>query len=140
MLKESIINIWLKKTQSTKIQFFRSFISWWISGLCDVTIIYILTESLLLHYMVSVIFGFLVWSITNYWLNIFWIFQVKNIPYKKSYLMFASIGIIGLCITEFLMYMFVEFAWIWYIYSKVIAALIVLLWNFTARKIFIFKD
>jgi putative flippase GtrA len=74
------------------------------------------------------------------------IFVFKNIDEKAkqrkffSFAVFAIIGIAGLCITELCMYAGVRFlGQERYLPVKIATAAVVLMWNYLARKFFIFK-
>lgn len=121
---------------------------------------WIITESLvgkIWALVVSTAMGFLAGNIVNWFLSITFVFkQVKD--KKKSFsnkalLVFTVIGLIGLAITwggillgeavlpSFKLFSSVTFLgeeWKWWL-SKVIMTCIVLVWNYLARKILIFK-
>ena len=48
------------------------------------------------------------------------------------------LGIIGLGFNELFMYVLTDQMHLWYIYSKIISTIIVFIWNFGARKVFVF--
>jgi putative flippase GtrA len=50
-------------------------------------------------------------------------------------LIYGVIGLVGLLFDTGLMYFFTEIIHFYYMFSKVISTLIVLLWNFSARKV-----
>jgi putative flippase GtrA len=87
--------------------------------------------------------GFLAGLMVNYLLSISFVFrQVKNKEKAKSFgsfLVFALIGVIGLWLTNFLMYVTTDLLHIYYMVAKVIVSAIVMLWNYLGRKLFIFR-
>ncbi|MDD4699644.1 MAG: GtrA family protein [Oscillospiraceae bacterium] len=88
--------------------------------------------------------GFLIGLIYNYFLSIIFVFKkaTDNIKGKqiKTFIVFATIGIIGLVLTELGMYFGITiFDSKYYIVVKVFVAVVVLLWNYIARKVLIFK-
>ncbi|MBQ3463715.1 MAG: GtrA family protein, partial [Clostridia bacterium] len=58
--------------------------------------------------------------------------RVKN--RVREFLVYAVIGIIGLGLTEIIMYILTDLCHFYFMFSKVISAIIVLIWNFVARK------
>ena len=56
-----------------------------------------------------------------------------------EFAVYAIIGVMGLGLTELLMYLFTDKLAVHYIISKIIVAAIVLVWNFFARKLILYK-
>jgi putative flippase GtrA len=88
--------------------------------------------------------GFTAGLVFNYILSFIFVFKQidENARRHKvrAFLVFAIIGIIGLLITELCMFAGINIlGQKWYPAIKVITAGIVLVWNYTARKIFVFK-
>ena len=52
--------------------------------------------------------------------------------------MFLLISTIGLIFTEILLYFFTDVCGIYYLLSKIISAIIVLFWNFIARRVMLY--
>jgi putative flippase GtrA len=87
--------------------------------------------------------GFTAGLVYNYILSMIFVFkgakektQGKTV---RAFLVFSLIGVIGLGITEFGMYLGVSLLEIHYLLVKVVMAAIVLLWNYLARKFLIFR-
>ena len=53
---------------------------------------------------------------------------------EAEFMVFVIISLIGLGLTELLMWVFTDGLGLFYLLSKAIAAVIVLLWNFFAKK------
>jgi len=53
---------------------------------------------------------------------------------RQEFLAYAAIGVAGLGITLILMYVMTEWLRLHFMLSKVIATVLVLMWNFLARK------
>ena len=94
--------------------------------------------------LISTAIGFIAGLIFNYIFSTIFVF--KNIDDKvkkhqvRSFFIFTIIGIIGLLLTETGMYAGILLLGLnFFMFVKVITATIVLLWNYIARKIFIFK-
>ena len=54
---------------------------------------------------------------------------------QMEFILFIIISLIGLGLTEWLMWLFTDGLGLFYLASKAIAAVIVLLWNFFAKKL-----
>jgi putative flippase GtrA len=87
--------------------------------------------------------GFVCGLIFNFIFSLFFVFkQNKNAKKHKihSFVIFTIIGISGLCITELLMFAGVKLLGNdFYLFVKIITAGFVLIWNYIARKVLIFK-
>jgi putative flippase GtrA len=88
--------------------------------------------------------GFTSGLILNYVFSLRFVF--KKIDEKarrhkiRSFILFVIIGLAGLLVTEFCMYTgIILFGETQYLVVKIFTAGIVLLWNYLARKFFIFK-
>ena len=92
---------------------------------------------------ISTALGFLAGLVFNYIFSLAFVF--KSTKEKKkgrdifSFFLFLVIGVIGLFLTEAGMYVGVEFLYINYLLTKVIVAILVLIWNYVARKVLIFR-
>lgn len=71
-----------------------------------------------------------------------WVFNQDNIDNKViEFNLFLIISTIGLVFTEILLYFFTDILGLYYLISKIIAAIIVLFWNFIARRVMFYgKD
>ena len=110
-----------------------------IATIIDFSVLYLLTEFIHIHYLVSSIISFTVSVIFNYILSIKWVFEVNHKQTKKDFILFVVLSIIGLGINELIMYLMVDKLGIHYMFTKVFATGIVMVYNFITRKIFIEK-
>jgi putative flippase GtrA len=88
--------------------------------------------------------GFTAGLVFNFIFSLLFVFKQRAENAKRhkirSFALFAIIGLIGLLITEFCMYAGVcLFGAEWYLIVKMFTAGIVLIWNYVARKVLIFK-
>lgn len=128
--------------QSNKIhiQLFRYIFTGGAAFIIDFLSLYIFTEFFGIYYLISAAMAFILGLITNYCLSINWVFNKRTLDNKKlEFGVFTLIGIIGIGLNEFLLWTFTENFHIYYLYSKIIAAIIILFWNFFARKFALFK-
>ena len=107
--------------------------------LIDYGILYILTEFIGIHYLVSSIISFTISVIFNYIMSIKWVFNVTKKQGIEDFIKFVILSVIGLGINELIMYIMVDIINIHYMISKLFATGIVMIYNFITRKIFIEK-
>ena len=92
---------------------------------------------------ISTAAGFIVGLAVNYILSLVFVFRAEdNRNSGKSvgaFLVFALVGVVGLGITEGLMHLGVNILHFHYMFTKIVAAGIVLVWNYLGRKVLIFK-
>lgn len=128
------------KTDKTIIQLFRYTLVGGFAFLVDLGTLYALTEFFHIYYLLSAVFAFILGLTTNYLLSIVWVFSAHTLKSRwMEFLVFTSIGLIGLLLNELFLWFFTEIAGLYYLISKLISALIIYLWNFFIRKYFLFK-
>ena len=110
-----------------------------IATIIDFIVLYILTDFLHIHYLISSIISFTVSVIFNYILSIKWVFEVNHKQTKKDFIIFVVLSIIGLGINSLIMYLMVDKLYIHYMFTKIFATGVVMVYNFITRKIFIEK-
>ena len=128
------------KTDSTLIQLFRYGFVGGIAFLVDYGTLYVLTEFLGLHYLLSATLAFVMGLVTNYLLSIAWVFNShKSRSRWAEFTVFALIGIIGLGLNALIMYLCTDLLGMHYLISKLVSTVMVFFWNFFARKTILFK-
>ena len=110
-----------------------------IATLIDYIILFILTEYVGLYYLISSIISFSISLIFNYILSIIWVFNIKNKQTYKELLLFVILSIVGLIINQIILYFCTDILNCYYMISKMIATVIVMIYNFITRKKFIEK-
>lgn len=109
-----------------------------IATIIDYGIMVISKEVIGLNVLVSAALGFSISVIFNYLLSVKWVFDVnKEKSTKRNFILFIIFSVIGLLLTEGIMYLGTEWLNIHYIIVKVIATLIVMIFNFITRKMFL---
>ena len=127
------------------LEFFRYVLVGGSAFIIDVAVMFIFKEFIFQGQFLylSVFLGYMAGLVYNFYFSCKYVFEngFNKIKDKeiKSFVIFTIIGIIGLGLTELLMRVFVEFAGIYYVVSKVLTGIIVMFWNYIARKIIIFK-
>lgn len=140
MLKERL-NILLKsRTDNFFVQFVRYTFVGGAAFAIDFGMLFLLTEYLGVYYLVSAAISFLLGLMVNYLLSVKWVFYKHTFTNPAlEFLLFAVIGVIGLFINEFFLWVFTQKFMLYYLLSKIITAIIVYLWNFLARKALLFS-
>ena len=135
--KDELIKIlFVKDTDNIYLQMFRYCFVGGCSFLVDFFIYVGLIELLNINYMISAATAFVISVLVNYYLSTSWVFNQSNIENKAlEFNLFILISVIGLIFTEILLFIFIDWLAIGYILSKIIASIIVLFWNFSARRI-----
>ncbi len=110
-----------------------------VAFLIDYSVLYILTEFLNFHYLVSATISFIVSLIFNYIASIKWVFDAGKKQTLKEVIIFVILSVIGLLINHIVMFIMVDKIHIHYMITKIFATVIVMIWNFITRKIFIEK-
>lgn len=106
--------------------------------LIDYGILFVLTEFFGIHYLVSSTISFALSVMYNYILSIKWVFDVKGGRSKgQEFLVFLVLSIIGLGINQIIMWVTVEKLHIYYMISKIGATVVVMIYNFATRKLFL---
>ena len=123
--------------QKTFLNKFGPFIKYCIVGasgtFVDLTSLYIFVEHLHLPLLLAVTLSFLLAVINNFILNKIWTFKNKSKNYRKLFIKFLIVSVIGLLLTLLCMHILVNQLEIWYMLSKLITSGIVLTWNFLAH-------
>jgi len=132
--------LFIEKTDRLSIQFIRYFFVGGIAFGVDFLTLYIFTEFFGFHYLLSNIAAFIAGLLTNYLLSISWVFNNRKISNKKTeFTLFAAIGLVGLAISQFILWSLTEWG-LYYMYSKVVATVIVFIWNFLGRRYLLFSS
>lgn len=120
------------------IQIFRFGIVGGIAFAIDYLVLILCRELLHLPILVSSAIAFAISVIFNYILSIAWVFDVnKEKDKKKNFIIFIVLSIVGLIITEIIMYIGTDIINIHYLIVKIVATIIVMVFNFITRKIFL---
>jgi putative flippase GtrA len=110
-------------------------------GTCvDVSILYVLHELAGLNLYLSNAVSFTVAVINNYLLNSFWTFGDQEKRHGRQIVQFFIVSVIGLLLSSGLLYIFHDIYGLHYLAAKVLSILVVLFWNFTANRLWTFKQ
>lgn len=143
LLKKFDLNgIFILPTKNLFLQFMRYIFVGGIATIVDLTILFLLTDYAYIHHLVSTVIAFVAGLATNFFLSKCLVFKANKarVNVVMEFISYAIIGVIGLSITELIMYFFTDNLHLYYMISKVVATVIVLFWNYIARKIIIYKN
>ena len=109
-----------------------------IAFVIDYVTLIICKEIFNINVLLSAAIAFTVSVIFNYILSIKWVFDVnKEKDSRKNFIIFIIFSIIGLGLTELIMWFGTDIIKINYLIVKIIATGIVMIFNFITRKIFL---
>ena len=136
----NIKGLMIEPTSNIVIQAFRSLFVGAIAFVADAGLLWIISLTGL-HYLICAVFGFLLGVYVNYWLSVKFVFTNKATLGKPGELVvYVIVGAVGLGLTMFFMWFFTEIAGLHFILSKCIATILVFVWNFTSRKVILYRN
>lgn len=134
-----IDKLFRQRTDNIYLQFFRYIFVGGTAFVVDFFFLYFFSDICGIYYLISAILSFVISVVVNYLMSIKWVFNQDNIDNKiMEFNMFLLISTIGLIFTEILLYFFTDICGIYYLISKIISAIIVLFWNFIARRVMLY--
>ena len=133
--------IFVTPTKNGFLQFFRYVFVGGIATVVDWGLLFAVTDFILLHHLISAVIAFVGGLITNFFLSQLLVIKANEARVNgvMEFLSYALIGIIGLGITELILFLLTDCGQLYYMLSKVIATAIVLVWNYVARKLIVYK-
>lgn len=122
-------------------QFLRYLVVGGIAFAVDFTVLILLTELAGIHYLASAGIAFCAGLLLNYVLCITWVFRSRTLQDTRTeFVVFSLVGVAGLGLTELILYAGTGRLGFDYRLSKIVAVATVLIWNFSARKLLLFRD
>ncbi len=104
----------------------------------DYGLLIILTEFTSLEYFSSSAISFIVSTLINYVLSMRFVFSGKEGMNRwAELLIFVALSVIGLGLNQMIMWIVVEEMKIFYLFAKIISSIIVSVFNFISRKVFL---
>ncbi|MBR5954006.1 MAG: GtrA family protein [Methanobrevibacter sp.] len=135
-MKDLTKKLFVDKTDNVFLQFFRFIFVGGTAFIIDFSIYFALVEFLNINYLIAATIAFFISVLANYYLSTSWVFnqiQIENKTFEFN--IFLAISIVGWILTEILLYIFTDMCSINYLWSKIIASILVLFWNFSARRV-----
>ncbi len=104
----------------------------------DFGVLILLREVFGVNYLIANVAAFTVSVIVNYFLSMRFVFRGKKDANKvREFIVFVILSAIGLALNEWLMWLSVSALGLNYIWGKVIATGIVMVYNFFSKKLFL---
>lgn len=126
------------KTEKLLIQIFKFGIVGGIAFIIDYLSLIICKEVFHLNILLSAAIAFTISVIYNYIASVKWVFDVnKEKNEKTNFIIFIVLSIVGLIITEIIMWLGSDVMGISYLIVKIVATAIVMVFNFITRKMFL---
>lgn len=136
-MKEKLKQIFIGESDSTVIQFIRYIFVGGAAFAADAGSLWLI--SLFAHYLIAAAAAFIIGLTVNFALSKMFVFTDDTHNKAAEFTVYGIIGVVGLGLTELLMYLFTEKLGLYFMLSKIITAAIVLIWNFAARKIILYR-
>ena len=127
-----------EKVKNIFVQIFKFGIVGGIATIIDWIVYYVLINFVSIDPLIANVFSFSISVIYNYWASVKWVFNINNNKSKKlMFIEFIVFSLIGLLLTEILLFIFIDSLAYDEMISKIIATIIVMVFNFATRKIFL---
>ncbi len=104
----------------------------------DYGLMVLLTEYHIVSYFWASALSFTVSVIVNYILSMRFVFQGKSDLNKiQEMLIFVALSLVGLAFNQMIMWIAVDFFHVFYALAKILSSLLVTVYNFISRKLFL---
>lgn len=133
--------IFIAPTTNPFLQFFRYIFVGGIATIVDWGVLFLLTEYGHIHHLISAVFAFVAGLAVNFVLSKMLVFKMNEVRTNAwmEFAGYAIIGVVGLGITALIMYLLTDHLNVHYMISKAIATVVVLIWNYMARKKILYR-
>lgn len=132
------------------VQLFRYSIVGGAAAICDIGVFALLTNVLSVNHIVANTVSFVVGLFVNFLLSRSWVFGSRTKVLSGGFVVFGLIGAVGVALSDFILFLLVDLGAVRAIFrgledpevklvAKLAAVLIVLSWNFFARKALVFR-
>lgn len=108
-----------------------------IAAIVDVGVLVTLKELLHVDVLISSAISFCVSVTVNYLLSMSFVFKSKKQSKLREFIVFVLLSIGGLCLNQLILWIGVSFTSMYYLVVKILAMVIVPIYNFITRKIFL---
>lgn len=129
----------VSKTQNTFIQFLRYNVVSGVSFIVDFGSLILLKQFAHMNYLLATTVAFLEGMIVSYCLSVSWVFHSSKLSSQKIVLLsFIGTGLVGLALTDSIMWVLTGELGLLYTLSRLIAATFAEAWGFSVRKRYLF--
>ncbi len=106
----------------------------------DYAVLLVLKEWVGLHYLVAVPLAFLAGIAVNYLIGIWFVFRRGDLSRIRELLLFLTVSLLALAITEGSMYLFTDLLRVDYRISRLVSGVATYLFNFFSRRFVIYRS
>ncbi|MBQ7096648.1 MAG: GtrA family protein [Clostridia bacterium] len=108
-----------------------------VAAIVDVGVLVALKELLHADVLIASAISFCVSVTVNYILSMSFVFKGKKQSKLKEFIIFVVLSVGGLCLNQLILWIGVKFTSVYYLIVKLFAMVIVPVYNFVTRKIFL---
>jgi putative flippase GtrA len=128
----------MRRARELAVQFCKFGLVGTICFCIDYVLMVVLTEFTGLGYFFSSAISFVVSVVFNYILSMRYVFQGKEeLSRMQELVIFVSLSLIGLALNQMFMWIAVEFFGLFYAIAKIFSTMLVTIYNFISRKLFL---
>lgn len=120
-------------------EFIRYSIWWWLAALLDLFFLWLCTDVLWFHYLLSAIISFIISFSFAYFFQKYITFRDKSKKHLKQWGLFLLFQLIWLWIYMFILWLGVDICWFYYMLVAVFWKWVAFLWNYFSNHYFNFK-
>ena len=138
--RHSLRQLLVGASDSTTVQFARYTVVGGVAFAVDFGVLFLLTHFAGVYYLISAAVSFVLGLAVNYALSRVWVFSHRTMSNATlEFTIFALIGLAGLGLNEFGMWLLASKLGLQYLLAKIVTAVFVYVWNFGARKYSLFR-
>lgn len=125
------------RARTVHIQFLRYFFVGGSAAVMDLFVFAVCITYLQMHYVLAACIAYMLGLSWNYLISVFWVFESKHNRAREMGMIFLiSLG--GLFWTWLILYFLIDAAYVDALIAKMISQILVLFWNFSMRKFYVF--
>jgi putative flippase GtrA len=110
-----------------------------VAAVAHYGVLIVLVEIFKIAPVIATLWGFLAGAAVSYWLNRHFTFRSDR-PHREAAPRFLAVSTGGFVLNGLIMFVLNEHWGVPYLLAQVIATLIVLVWNFSANRLWTFRD
>jgi putative flippase GtrA len=111
-----------------------------IATIVDMYLLFVLTNYMQIHYLISAFISYFCGMITNYSFNKKNNFNNCDKRIFRQFIKFSFVALIGLGLNQLILFTLVSFFGLWYMIAKIFSVLIVTTWSYLGHRNITFND
>lgn len=142
LLHFDISGLFIKPTRNSMVQLFRYLFVGGVATIADWGVLYFCTSICGIYYLLSGVASFIAGLSVNFLLSRLMVFSAMQSRFNRllEFAGYVVIGLLGLGFTLGIMAFLTGLFHLYYMASKVIATIVVLAWNYGARRLMLYKN